>query len=111
MKLLITGSADITEFDFTKYIAKETELIISGGTRGIEIIAEQFANEHAIPKMIIRPNFDLHGKSAKNKSIKLMVELADEVLVIWNGKTKCNVYASDYAAKIGKSSTVVIVRT
>lgn len=111
MKLFITGSADINEFDFTKYITGETELIISGGTRGIEIIAEQFADKHGIPKMIIRPNFDLHKKRARNKSIRDMVELADEVLVVWNGRTKCNLYAYAYATKIKKTSTVVIART
>ena len=45
MKLLIAGSRSIENFDLTNYIPPETDLIISGGAKGIDEIAENFADQ------------------------------------------------------------------
>ena len=59
MKLLIAGSRSIENFDLTNYIPPETDLIISGGAKGIDEIAENFADQHKISKLIIYPRYDI----------------------------------------------------
>ena len=64
MKLMITGSRSITDFDLEPYIPKETELIISGGAAGIDSLAERYADKHGISKLILRPNNNISSKIA-----------------------------------------------
>ena len=53
MKLLIAGSRSITNFDISPYIPENVELIISGGASGVDTLAEQYADEHKISKLIL----------------------------------------------------------
>ena len=53
MKVLIAGSRTIDIFDLSPYIPKETTLIISGGAPGIDTLAEKYADEHKISKLIL----------------------------------------------------------
>ena len=57
MKLLIAGSRSISDFDLTEYIPDDTELIISGGAKGVDTIAEKYADKHKISKLILYPNY------------------------------------------------------
>ena len=107
MKLLVVGSRSIENFDLSQYIPKETEIIISGGASGIDSIAEQYADKHKISKLIIRPKYKTYGKSAPLKRNEIMVDIADFVLVIWDGKSKGTKHTIDYAKKQNKNLEVV----
>ena len=45
MKTLIAGSRGIDTFDLSPYVPKDTTLIISGGAKGIDALAEEYANK------------------------------------------------------------------
>lgn len=107
MKLLIAGSRSITDFDFTKYIPPETELIICGGAKGIDTAAENFADKKKISKLVLRPNYSLYGKAAPLKRNEVMVNLAERVLIIWDGKSKGTQYTIKYAEIMKKDITVI----
>ena len=109
MKLLIAGSRSIADFDLTEYIPEGIELIISGGAKGVDTIAEKYADKHKISKLILHPNYSLYGRAAPIKRNEIMVDLADNVLVIWDGKSKGAMYTADYAKKKGKDVIVVTV--
>ena len=108
MKLLIAGSRSIREWDISNYVPPETDLIISGGAKGVDTLAELYADQHGIPKRIIRPQYELYGKAAPLKRNEQMVELADHVLILWDGQSRGTQYTMDYAAKKGKPVTVVL---
>ena len=108
MKLLIAGSRSITNFDLTKYIPKETTLIISGGACGIDALAEEYADHHRLSKAMIRPNYALYKKAAPLKRNEEPVDLADAVLIIWDGKSKGTKFTADYSKKQGKETTIII---
>ena len=108
MKLLIAGSRSIVDFDLTGLVPTETELIISGGARGIDTVAERYADEHGIKKQIVRPSYELYGRAAPIKRNEVMVDMADYVLIIWDGKSKGTKYTADYAVK--KNKIVKIIR-
>ena len=51
MKLLIAGSRSILNFDLTPYIPENVEVIISGGAKGLDQLAEKYAGKIDIYKV------------------------------------------------------------
>lgn len=107
MKLLIVGSRSVTDFDLTPYISAEIDTIISGGAEGVDSLAENYADMKRISKFILRPRYDLYGRAAPLKRNEIMVEMADAVLVIWDGHSKGTQYTLRYARKMNKPVTLV----
>lgn len=110
MKLLIVGSRSIEDFDLTEYVPSNTSLIISGGAKGIDTVAEKYADIHRLSKLILRPRYDLYGKAAPINRNEAMVGLADAVLVIWDGVSRGTRYTAEYAKKRNKAVTVIELR-
>ena len=108
MKLLIIGSRCIESFDLSDFISKDTDLIISGGAKGVDSIAEKYADENNISKLILRQKYKKYGKAAPLKRNQEMIDLADEILVIWDGVSKGTKYSIEYAKKCNKSIKVII---
>lgn len=107
MKLLIVGSRSIGDFDLSEYVPCDKTLIISGGAKGIDTVAEKYADSHKLSKLILRPRYDLYGKAAPIKRNKTMVDFADAVLVIWDGVSRGAKFTAEYAKKKNKSVTIV----
>ena len=109
MKLLVAGSRGISEFDLSQHIPDGIDLIISGGAGGIDEIAEKYADEHRISKLILRPNYKLYRKAAPLKRNELMVSICDEVLLVWDGASRGTAYTAKVAQKMGKIVKIVRV--
>ena len=108
MKLLIVGSRDIKEFNLEPYVEKTVDTIISGGAAGVDSLAEWYADSRRLFKYILRPRYDLFGRAAPLKRNEQMVDMADAVLVIWNGRSKGSEYTIKYAER--KNKKLVVVR-
>lgn len=69
-KLAIVGSRNFTDYNTLKlFILKSVNLsifdtIISGGARGADTLAEQFAKEFSLKLEVYKPNWDKEGKIA-----------------------------------------------
>lgn len=109
MKLLIAGSRSITSFDLSPYIPDEVDLIITGGAKGIDTLAEAYAKERGIPTVTVKPCYERYGRAAPILRDEEMVDLADAVLVIWDGVSRGSRHTADYARKKGKPLTVAEV--
>ena len=107
MKLLIVGSRSITDFDLSPYISSDVDTVISGGANGIDSLAEQYADMHRLSKYILRPRYDLYGRAAPLKRNQQMVDMADAVLIIWDGFSKGTQYTLRYTKKINKQVNLV----
>jgi len=107
MKILVVGSRSIGEFDLSPYIPPETELIISGGATGMDEIAERYADAHRISKLILRPQYEKYGRGAPLRRNEKMVDLADKVIIVWDGRSKGTQYTLRDAEKKGKPITLV----
>ncbi len=110
MKLLIAGSRGITDFNLAQHIPSNVTVIISGGAKGVDTLAEAYADAHGLEKIIIKPDYNKYKRGAPLKRDEEMVELADEVLVIWDGVSKGTKYTADYAKKNNKPVRVVEVK-
>lgn len=109
MKLLIAGSRSITSFDLSPYVPDEVDLIITGGAKGVDTLAEAYAKERGIPTLTVKPCYEKYGRAAPILRDEEMVDLADSVLVIWDGVSRGSRHTADYARKKGKPLTVAEV--
>ena len=109
MKLLIIGSRTITDFDLTGHIPADTELIISGGAKGMDTVAEKYADENGIEKLIFYPKYELYGRAAPLKRNEEMVNVCDTVLAVWDGESRGTKYTLNYAKKKNKKIIEIIV--
>ena len=109
MKLLIAGSRSIVDFDIAPHIPDGVDLIISGGAKGIDTLAEQYADMCGIEKLIIRPQYELFGRAAPIKRNEEMVNICDAVLAVWDGKSKGTRHTLNYARKKEKIIIEIVV--
>lgn len=109
MKVLIVGSRSIQNFDLSHYVPPDTSLVISGGAKGVDTIAEIYADTHHLSKLIVRPRYDLYGKIAPLKRNKIMVDIADAVIVVWDGVSRGTNYTLKYAENKNKPITLIRV--
>ena len=107
MKLLIVGSRSIEKFDLSLYIGADVDTIISGGANGIDALAENYADQHRLSKYIIRPRYELYGRAAPLYRNKQMVDMADSILVIWDGRSRGAQSTIKYAKDANKEITVI----
>ena len=109
MNLLIVGSRSIQEYDLQKHIPKETTLILTGGADGIDLLAEKYADQNHLSKLILRPQYNRYGRGAPLKRNEQLVELCDMALIVWDGQSRGTKYTLNYAKKIGKPIILITV--
>lgn len=109
MKLLIAGSRSITDFDLAPYVPSDVDLIITGGAKGVDTLGEAYARERGIPTLTVKHVYEKYGRAAPLRRDEEMVDMADAVLVIWDGVSRGSKHTADYARKKGKPLTVVTV--
>lgn len=109
MRLLIVGSRSITDFELSKHIPENVDMIITGGANGVDTLAERYADEHRISKLILRPQYHIYKQGAPLKRNDKMVDMADYVLVIWDGVSKGTKHTIEYAKKNNKEMSVIII--
>lgn len=107
MKLLIVGSRSITSFDLSSYIPADVDTIISGGAEGVDALAEKYADAKHLSKYIFRPRYSLYGRAAPLKRNEAMVDMADAILVVWDGRSKGTLHTINYSKKRKKDITVI----
>ena len=107
MKLLIAGSRGITDFDFAPYIPDGTDTIISGGAKGIDTLAEQYAEQNGLKKIIIKPEYEKYGKVAPLKRNDQIADYADEVIAFWDGESRGTMYTVKQFQRLGKKITLL----
>ena len=110
MKLLIAGSRSIQTYELEKFIPEETTIILTGGAAGIDILAENYADQKHLSKLILRPQYNRYGRSAPLKRNEQLVDLCDMALIVWDGRSKGTKYTLDYAQKIGIPVILITVQ-
>ncbi len=109
MKLAIIGSRSIEDADLSPHIPVRPSLIISGGAKGVDALAERYARMHKIALRVFLPDYKAYGKYAPLVRNRKIAEECDEVLAVWDGQPRGAKYTIDYARSIGKTVLVVTV--
>lgn len=106
MKVLICGSRSITDLKQIERAVRESGFeiseIISGGAKGVDSLAEEFAAAKHIPTRVIKPDWKTYGRRAGIVRNLEMVRAADAVIAIWDGVSRGTRSSIDFAKKEGK---------
>ena len=94
MKVAIVGSRSINDQMFVEYLfrcftyifGKPTK-IISGGARGIDTFAEDFAHTFNIDLQVFKPDWAKYGKKAGFIRNEDIIKNCDICLAIWDGES------------------------
>ena len=107
MKIAIIGSRTIDLQNLSDYLPDNISEIVSGGAKGIDTLAAQYAREKGIALTEFLPDYARYGRGAPIVRNKQIVEYADEVLAFWDGKSKGTLSVIRYCEKIGKKCRVI----
>lgn len=100
MKVAVIGSREITVPDLGKYLPSETSEIVSGGARGVDTSARDYALAHGIKLTEFLPEYDKYGRSAPLKRNITIIEYADIVLAFWDGSSRGTKFVIDNCKKL-----------
>ena len=109
MKIAVIGSRNLTVSDIDKYIPVECKEIVSGGARGIDKCAEEYAKKKGLELTVFLPDYEHYGRGAPIVRNKQIVDYADKVIAFWDGSSRGTKSVIDYCEKLGKSCMVVFL--
>ena len=101
MKVAVIGSRGLTVNDLGKYLPEDTTEIVSGGAKGIDTCARDYALSHDLKLTEFLPEYSKYGRGAPLKRNLQIIEYADVVIAFWDGKSKCTKYVIDNCKKQG----------
>lgn len=118
MKLAIIGSRGFNDYDFLKQTVSEflknnllnCTHIVSGGAKGADTLAQQFALEHELEMIVFKPNWKLYGNRAGFIRNTDIVENADIIIAFWDGNSTGTKDALDKATALNKRTIVKIYK-
>ena len=108
MKIAIVGSRSISGIDLGKYIP-ECDEIVTGGAKGIDSLAEEYARSHGLRLTVFKPEYTLYGKAAPIVRNKYIVNYCDRIIAFWDGKSRGTKSTIDLFEKLGKHIRVIII--
>ena len=109
MVVAIIGSRGLEIVDIEKYVPPETKELVSGGANGVDSCVRKFAEQKAIPYTEFAPEYERYKKGAPMVRNKKIAEYADEVIALWDGKSRGTKSVVDHCHKIGKKVSVHIL--
>ena len=108
MKLAVIGSRDLIIDDLEYYLPEEVTEIVSGGAKGIDTCAREYANANGLKLTEFLPEYKKYGRGAPLLRNIEIIDYADEVLAFWNGTSRGTKYVIDQCKKKNKKVTVII---
>ena len=87
MKIAVVGSRGIIVNDLEKYLPEGVTEIISGGAKGVDACAREYALSHGIKLTEFLPDYRRYGRGAPLKRNISIIENADMVIAFWDGKS------------------------
>ncbi len=109
MKVAIIGSRTLSVDSIEQYLPENTTEIISGGAKGIDTCAADYAKKHSIPLTEILPDYRRYGRGAPLKRNLEIIQKADFVLAFWDMKSRGTKYAIDNCKKLGIAIQIILL--
>lgn len=108
MKAAIIGSRGLVlnTSDISFYLPAAVTELVSGGAKGVDTLAKIFATENNFKFTEFLPDYEKYGKAAPLRRNDEIIDYADIVLALWDGKSKGTEYVIDKCKEIGKSLIV-----
>ena len=107
MKIAVIGSRGLKVNDLGKYLPVGVTEIVSGGARGIDTCAREYAGANGLKLTEFLPDYKRYGRGAPLKRNLQIIEYADEVLAFWDGQSRGTKYVIEQCKKRNKKVTVI----
>lgn len=115
-RLVVAGCRDFNNYfklaaelkRLIKEIGKDyTIIIISGGARGADTLGEKFARWHRLKIERFSAEWDKYGRSAGPRRNVQMAQVADGVIVFWDGKSRGTKSMIECAHRLRKPCRII----
>ncbi len=107
MIVAIVGSRGLTVSDLGKYLPDDVSEIVSGGARGVDTCAREYALKNGIPLTEYLPEYDKFGRYAPIKRNISIIDHADMVIAFHDGVSRGTRFVIDECKRQGKPICVI----
>nr|WP_314803356.1 DUF2493 domain-containing protein [uncultured Capnocytophaga sp.] len=114
MNIAIVGGRDFSDYTLLKesllaYISiyRVPDNIVSGGAKGADTLAAQFATEMGIPLLVFKPDYQKYGRGATLVRNTQIIENANVVFAFWDGESKGTKDSITKAKKLQKELYII----
>ncbi len=107
MKVAIIGSRGLQVDNIGSYLPESVSEIVSGGAKGIDSCAREYALKNNIKLTEFLPEYERYGKSAPLKRNIRIVDYADEIIAFWDGSSHGTDHVIRVCEKTGKRVEIV----
>lgn len=87
MKVAVIGSRNLNVTYLSRFLPDDVTEIVSGGAKGIDTCARNYALDHGIKYTEFLPKYSIYGKTAPLKRNIEIIKYSDLVLAFWDGKS------------------------
>jgi hypothetical protein len=106
MKIAIIGSRSLRP-DISKHLPAGCAEIITGGAKGVDTCAAEYAKKQGIKLTVFRPNYQRYGRGAPHRRNDQIIAAADQVLAFWDGTSKGTKSVIEKSRRAGKPCRVI----
>lgn len=110
MKIAVVGSRGLKVNDLGRYLPLGVTEIVSGGARGIDTCAREYAEKNRIKLTEFLPQYEKYGRSAPLKRNLQIIDYADLVLAFWDGNSKGTKYVIEQCKKQNKEIKIFLAK-
>lgn len=107
MELAVIGSRNLNVENLEKYLPDDVSEIVSGGARGVDSNAREYAQKNKIPLKEFLPDYRRFGRGAPLKRNLQIIEYADMVIAFWDGKSHGTKFVIDNCKKLNVAVRIV----
>lgn len=101
MKVAVIGSRGLSVPNLRKYLPEGVTEIVSGGARGVDTSAREYALASGIKLTEFLPEYKKYGRSAPLKRNITIIKNVDLVLAFWDGRSHGTKFVIVNCKKLG----------
>lgn len=108
MKVAVIGSRNLIVNDLKRFLPDETTEIISGGAKGIDTCAREYAIANGLVLTEFLPEYKNYGKKAPLRRNLQIIDYADFVVAFWDGQSRGTKFVIEHCRIQHKSIRVFL---
>ena len=111
MKVAVVGSRTVSYLHYIKLcetIPIGASTIISGGAKGADALGKYYAEANNLFYEEYTPDYKTYGRAAPRRRNDTIIDRADYVIVLWDGKSRGSAYVMKRCIDCGTPLRVLI---
>ena len=107
MKVAVVGSRSLRIESLEAYLPRETTEVVSGGAKGIDRCAGEYAKAHGLVLTEFLPDYARYRRGAPLRRNEQIVRYADMVVAFWDGQSTGTRHVIRLCEQYGKPLRVI----